>query len=155
MVVESKMVIITAVLATFATCGLVVLMVWLTLRANKRREEQNKYHVALLETAKAMIEAGAAYKNVPGLIEGMLKIAKAQTIEIVKLRTSIERMTNVVTRPEDRVKALEQPTEEEASQAWDIAQLLAENPGMSADVAAQKIKDNWEVSMVRSGIGIE
>lgn len=144
-----------AVASTFLSCGLIFAAGWFGIQANKRREERVKQIAGLSEAAKALIEAGVAFKNVPGLIEGLLKIAKAQTVEVVKLRISIDRMTKVVTRPEEKVNALEQPTEEDSSRAWDIAQLLIENPGMSPEVAAQKIKDTWDAGMTRVGSFME
>lgn len=147
--------VLIAVLSTLLVCVGGALVFWLIKRSGERYREYVSAIQTLRHTAEGMTAAASTFAEIPKMQEGMLRIAKAQTVEIAKLRMSVDQFSKVVTRPEDKVKALEQPSEEEAAMSWDIAQLLAANPEMSAEVAAQRVKDQWEVSSLRSAIGIE
>ncbi len=152
----------TAVIVTLAACGLAAVIWRFVDGLGKRQEARARAERDLVRavevltaTSKEMTDAAKLFSDIPKILEGLTRIAKAQTVEIAKLRLSVDRFSKIVVKPEDRVKPVETPTDEEANAAFEIASLLRENPAMDPEVARQKVKDEWELAAVNSAIGME
>lgn len=98
----------------------------------------------LSDVVEKLLPIAKDMSKVPEFINGHAKAAGAIAMQVAKLQQTISTFASVIVDPSAQKQALSYAREEDASLAFEIGQVLAENPSLSMqaarDAAAQQLE---------------
>lgn len=132
------------------------------IRSNKEKEQEKELRTKqiaaterLCAAAGSMEKMSESLADIPKLMQGNIKVGQAMVAEIGKFRIATQKFQSLIQRPEDPRQALTEATEEGATTAFELANLLSGNPSLTMEEAADKVKAELEHRAMFSSVSLD
>ena len=105
-------------------------------------EDSSKSPDRLSEVTDKLIPIAAEFAKLPEFVNGHAKAAGAIAMQVAKLDQSVISFSNMLLDPTAQRNAVSQAREEDAAKAFEVTQVLLENPGLSMQAAMDQAEQN-------------
>ena len=144
-----------AILGTFFACCVMAGMGFGGYLFYQGRKKATEAQERFCNAVDSLTGVAKDLADIPKLISGHGLAAQAFSIEISKLRESIDKFTGLIAKPAENGSGVDYTKEEDAELAWTVREVLIEEPGLSMDRAKEIAEDRLAKKAALPHLGME